>query len=125
MIKKSYPCFISISLLISGCVTLPTEPNVIALPGTGKNLERFHLDDINCQKHASLQARDNMEKYTINNYAIQNQYDVNYIQCMYAYGHHVPVMGNYAPSQRKSISSTTTIVPPPPPPGSPPSPPPK
>jgi hypothetical protein len=122
--KSLHLTFIVATFVMSGCVTLPTDPNVIVLPGTGHNLEQFHLDDLDCRGHASQIAQDNIEKYTINNYAVQNQYDVNYIQCMYAYGHRVPVIGNYAPSQPHS-SSITNIIPPPPPSGTPPSPPPK
>lgn len=58
-------------------------------------------------------------------YALQNRYDIGYIQCMYAKGHRVPVSGRIMWKQEKaSIPSPTRGSPPPPPPGMPPPPPP-
>ena len=54
----------------------------------------------------------------------QDRYDINYIQCMYANGHKVPVYGNFTslPS-RPRLAPPGATPPPPPPPGAPPSPP--
>ena len=55
-------------------------------------------------------------------YEVQQQYDVAYIQCMYAKGHQVPVSGQFsaAPNQQP-VTPAANI--PPPPPGAPPPPP--
>lgn len=51
----------------------------------------------------------------------QRQYDIAYVQCMYAKGHRVPLHGNYTPAPPAAAAS----VPPPPPAGNPPPPPPR
>lgn len=67
-------------------------------------------------------------------YASQRQYDIGYIQCMYAKGHRVPIDGRIAndPSgngngntnvNRRIPAPSQKFIPPPPPPGSPPPPP--
>ncbi len=68
-------------------------------------------------------------------HASQRQYDISYIQCMYAKGHRVPIEGRIAnePSVNGNAGSNRRIpappppqkfIPPPPPPGNPPPPPP-
>lgn len=63
----------------------------------------------------------------------QQRYDNNYIPCMYAKGHNVPVPGNvtrgdpsavYDGRNRRISTPSANFTPPPPPPGNPPSPPP-
>lgn len=56
-------------------------------------------------------------------YAAQQYYDIAYIQCMYAKGHRVPVVGQFSDENARRSASPSTRVPPPPP-GSPPPPPP-
>lgn len=124
MSKHLYPILITTTLL-SACTLMPSGPNVVVLPGTGRNLEQFRIDDIDCQQHAMQIVHDDVEKYSINGYVIQNKYDVSYIQCMYAYGHRVPIIGNYAPAPPHRITNIPPTVPPPPPQGMPPAPPPK
>ncbi|MCG7756687.1 MAG: hypothetical protein LZF63_08525, partial [Nitrosomonas sp.] len=65
-------------------------------------------------------------------YMSQRQYDMSYIQCMYAKGHRVPVSGNITNDQPANTGSGPGIAtppanftPPPPPPGNPPPPPPR
>jgi hypothetical protein len=36
-------------LALSGCVTLPTGPSVMVLPGTGKSFEQFQAEDAVCR----------------------------------------------------------------------------
>jgi hypothetical protein len=64
-------------------------------------------------------------------YGSQRQYDIAYVQCMYAKGHRVPVSGNYTPSS--TVAPAPSLPPagatpppnlPPPPAGTPPPPPP-
>jgi hypothetical protein len=55
-------------------------------------------------------------------YEVQQRFDVAYIQCMYAKGHQVPVLGQFsAPSTPRAVTPPSHI--PPPPPGLPPPPP--
>ncbi|SBT10211.1 conserved exported hypothetical protein [Candidatus Accumulibacter aalborgensis] len=42
-------------LLLAGCVTAPTGPTVMALPGAGKSFEQFRLDDAECRQYAYYQ----------------------------------------------------------------------
>ena len=43
-------------LLLAGCATLPTGPNVMVLPGNGKDFEQFKADDAVCRQWASQQT---------------------------------------------------------------------
>ncbi|HZM48650.1 MAG TPA: glycine zipper family protein [Burkholderiales bacterium] len=97
---------LTLPLLIGACATAPTEPSVLALPGTGKGLQQFNTDDIECRQSARPRP-EATGSWTEQ----QRRYDFAYIQCMYAKGHRVPVPGQYigAPSGG----------PPPPPPGKP------
>ncbi|HEX8012171.1 MAG TPA: glycine zipper family protein [Casimicrobiaceae bacterium] len=40
------------ALVLAGCVTVPTGPAVMALPGTGKSFDAFRADDISCRQYA-------------------------------------------------------------------------
>ena len=58
----------------------------------------------------------------------QQRYDMSYIQCMYAYGHRVPVLGQFPNDPYISQATNPSAQPsarniPPPPPGNPPPPP--
>ncbi|MCO6428132.1 YMGG-like glycine zipper-containing protein [Nitrosomonas communis] len=62
-------------------------------------------------------------------YISQQRYDMSYIQCMYANGHRVPVVGQFSsdpyvsqPTDAPSQPASSSV--PPPPPGNPPPPPP-
>ena len=39
-------------VLLTGCVTVPTAPMVMALPGSAKGLEQFRVDDDDCRSYA-------------------------------------------------------------------------
>lgn len=41
------------ALLLGGCVTTPSGPSQMALPGTGKNFDQFRMDDYDCRQYAS------------------------------------------------------------------------
>lgn len=43
-------------LLLAGCVSVPTGPSVMALPGTGKNFDQFRADDAECRNYAQVQT---------------------------------------------------------------------
>ena len=42
----------SMAVLLTGCVTAPSGPNVMALPGAGKSYEQFRNDEAVCQRAA-------------------------------------------------------------------------
>ncbi len=39
-------------LMLTACVTMPTGPSVMALPGSGKSFEQFQTDDVICMHWA-------------------------------------------------------------------------
>ena len=40
------------ALLLAACVSVPTGPSLMALPGTGKSFEQFRSDDVQCRQYA-------------------------------------------------------------------------
>jgi len=44
------------ALSLAGCVTVPTGPNVMALPGRGKSFEAFQYDDDDCRGYAAARV---------------------------------------------------------------------
>lgn len=42
----------SLAVLLTGCVTAPSGPNVMALPGSGKSYDQFRNDEAVCQRYA-------------------------------------------------------------------------
>ncbi|WP_416410311.1 glycine zipper family protein [Pantoea sp. App145] len=56
-----YPAVITLGcVLLSGCVSPPSGPNVTALPGTGKSYAQFQTDDSLCRDF----ARGNLSQAT-------------------------------------------------------------
>jgi len=47
---------LSAALLLGGCVTTPSGPSSMALPGSGKNFDQFRIDDYDCRQFASTQV---------------------------------------------------------------------
>ena len=43
-------------LALAGCVTVPTGPSVLVLPGTGKGFDQFRLDESDCKQYAHAQV---------------------------------------------------------------------
>ena len=41
---------------LTGCVSMPTGPSVMVLPGAGKNFDQFRHDDYECRQYAYEQA---------------------------------------------------------------------
>src|SRR5262249_33695522 len=97
-------------LLMTSCAV--SGPSVTVLPGQGKSFDQFQKDDGTCRGLAVGQD--------------QRGYDMTYVQCMYANGHRVPVIGSYPytgdPSSQPQAQPPANI--PPPPQGTPPAPPP-
>lgn len=42
-------------LILAGCASVPTEPDVMVLPGTGKTFDEFRADDYYCRDYAFQQ----------------------------------------------------------------------
>ena len=53
LLHKIVPC--AALLALGGCTTMPSGPNVMALPGNGKNFEQFRNDDYQCRGYAQSQ----------------------------------------------------------------------
>src|SRR5919197_1565671 len=43
-------------LLLGGCVTLPSGPSVLVLPGRGKSFDQFQTDEVVCRQFAYAQV---------------------------------------------------------------------
>lgn len=43
-------------LLLGGCVSVPSGPSVMVLPGSGKSFDQFRADDMDCRQFASSQV---------------------------------------------------------------------
>jgi len=59
-------------LLLGGCAVVPTGPNVMALPGAGRNFEEFRADDLSCRDFAFQQIGGNAREQAANNAAISS-----------------------------------------------------
>lgn len=46
---------ILVLLMLAGCVSIPSGPSMMALPGSGKSFDQFRLDDAECRQFASAQ----------------------------------------------------------------------
>ena len=44
---------VAAALLLAGCVSVPSGPSNMALPGTGKPFDLFRSDDLACRQYAS------------------------------------------------------------------------
>ena len=44
------------ALLLAGCVSMPSGPAVMALPGSNKNFDQFRADDMSCRQYANNQV---------------------------------------------------------------------
>ena len=43
-------------LTLGACVTVPSGPSIMSLPGTGKSFDQFRADDFDCRQFASSQV---------------------------------------------------------------------
>lgn len=48
--------FLGALLLLGGCVSMPSGPSVMALPGSSKSFEQFRGDDFECRQYANSQV---------------------------------------------------------------------
>ncbi|HEY8098179.1 MAG TPA: glycine zipper family protein [Methylobacter sp.] len=56
MSRFSIVFLVMFMLAATGCVSLPTGPSVMVLPGSGVSFEQFRNDDAVCQQYASFQV---------------------------------------------------------------------
>jgi len=59
-------------LLLGGCVSMPSGPGVMVLPGSGKNFEQFRADDMECRQFASNQVGGNTPDGTAEDSAVKS-----------------------------------------------------
>ena len=106
------------AVLCAGCLSSPSGPTVMVLPGTGKPFDQFQADVAACRSWAASQTKGAfMDAPT---WEVQRRYDNAYVQCMYAKGNQVP---GSAPVTAPTTGPTTGPTPPAPPTGTPPPPP--
>jgi hypothetical protein len=141
MLKRTSVLALAGVVLLAGCAaSMPSGPNVMVLPGTGKNFDQFRLDDMDCRGFAqsglngatteSVSTESGVRTAALgtvlgagqgqgSSATLQRRYDTSYQQCMYAKGNKIP--GSYSMMSAPAIARTpTTTTPPPPPPGMPP-----
>ena len=53
-------------LALVACSSMPSGPNVMVLPGSGKTLEQFQADDFFCRQYASMQIGTNANEVSVN-----------------------------------------------------------
>ncbi len=92
-------------LTLAACSTVPVGPTVMVLPGAGKALEQFQLDDAACRQWATQQMGTGGDAWMM-----QRRYDIAYQQCMYS-------RGNMIPGASPPPGGSAPPPPPPPPPG--------
>lgn len=59
-------------LALAGCASVPTAPNVMALPGTGRTFDEFRADDAYCRDYAYQQIGGRSREQVASSAAIQN-----------------------------------------------------
>lgn len=63
---RSNSCLLLLPLILTACSSMPSGPNVMVLPGSGKSLEQFQSDDFFCRQYAAMQVGTNANDATIN-----------------------------------------------------------
>ncbi|WP_374197265.1 glycine zipper family protein [Janthinobacterium sp. UMAB-60] len=99
-------------LLLAACTVLPEGPSALALPGTGKSLEQFRVDDGRCRGYAQAQLAGKGAAES-SSHGMQRSYDDSYQQCMYASGHKVPVAGQMLSGVPANAATPPADTPPP------------
>lgn len=52
MIRLLHMTALALPVLLVGCVSIPSGPSVMALPGDGKSFDQFRADDVECRQYA-------------------------------------------------------------------------
>lgn len=53
---------LALPALLVGCVSMPTGPSALVLPGAGKTFDQFRADDFNCRGYAQAQVGSSAEQ---------------------------------------------------------------
>ena len=100
-----------VALTLSACAATPRGPSVMVLPGGGKALDQFQLDDAACRQWAAQHFGGGSDS----SWMIQRRYDIAYQQCMYTRGNQIPGVSAPPPvaGQRVPIPPANAGTPPP------------
>jgi len=60
------------AMLLGACATVPTGPDVMALPGTGRTFDEFRADDLACRDYAFQQIGGKAGAEVANNESLRN-----------------------------------------------------
>jgi hypothetical protein len=63
---------VALVAVLGGCVTLPSGPSVMALPGSGKSFEEFRSDDAMCRRFAYDQVGGQSAEQSANDSAVRS-----------------------------------------------------
>jgi hypothetical protein len=50
---KNTPAILPALLVLGACVSMPSGPSILVLPGTGKTFDQFRFDETDCRQYAS------------------------------------------------------------------------
>lgn len=78
--------------MLTGCSAVPSGPSALALPGQKSTEPQFRLDEKDCRGFAHRELSGTPHKPQSLEEA-QLHFDINYLQCMYAKGHLIPISG--------------------------------
>jgi hypothetical protein len=57
MMNGARPSMLAVALtVLAGCVSIPSGPSQMSLPGSGKSFDQFRGDDFECRQYASSQV---------------------------------------------------------------------
>ena len=75
MNSKNRPDCARAAVMVAGCATVPTGPNVMVLPGPQKSFENFQADQMSCQQYAQASiggtsAQQNAENTAVGSAAV-------------------------------------------------------
>lgn len=74
MLNKRYTVIgvLALLLMLAGCASVPTGPDVMALPGTGRSFDEFRADDLLCRDFAFTQIGGKAREQAANDKILSN-----------------------------------------------------
>ena len=70
--KVSSMYILPVISLLSACVSMPSGPSVMTLPGSGKSFEQFRADEFSCRQYATEQLGGRSAQYAYNTSGVQS-----------------------------------------------------